>query len=99
MSKGINRFLDEQKQVSTEILEQACDSFSELGNALGLFQQEKRKDAGGEIVDDLVQLLFDLREELRKKKEYELSDDIRARLKEAGLVIEDTAEGPKWKLA
>jgi cysteinyl-tRNA synthetase len=99
MSKGINRFLDEQKQVNTEILEQAYNNFSELGNSLGLFQQEKTKDAGGEIVDDLMQLLFDLREALRKKKEYELSDEIRARMKEAGLVIEDTAEGPKWKLA
>ena len=50
-------------------------------------------------MNDLVQLLFDLREELRKKKEYGLSDEIRARMKEAGLVIEDTAEGTKWKLA
>ena len=66
---------------------------------MGLFQQEKTKDVGGKIVDDLVQLLFDLREELRKKGDYSLSDDIRARMKELGLVIEDTAEGPKWKLA
>jgi cysteinyl-tRNA synthetase len=98
MSKGINRFLDEQKQVSAEILEKVSDSFSELGKAFGLFQQEKTKEIGGKIVDDLVQLLFDVREELRKKGEYGLSDDIRARMKKLGLVIEDTAEGPKWKL-
>jgi cysteinyl-tRNA synthetase len=99
LSKEINRFLDEQKQVNAEILEKVYDSFSELGKALGLFQQEKTKDVGGKIVDDLVQLLFDLREELRKKGDYGLSDEIRARMKELGLVIEDTAEGPKWKLA
>ncbi len=99
MSKEINRFLDEQKQASTEILELAYCNFSELGRALGLFQQKKIKNVGSEIVDDLVKLLVDLREELRKKKEYSLSDEIRARMKEAGLVIEDTAEGPKWKLA
>jgi len=99
MSREINRFLDEQKQVSAEILEQAYDSFSELGKALGLFQQERNKDVGGKVVDELVQLLFDMREELRKKGDYGLSDEIRARMKEAGLVIEDTAEGPKWKLA
>jgi len=98
MSKEINRFLDEQKQVNAEILEQVYDSFSELGKALGLFQQEKTKEIGGKIADDLVQLLFDLREELRKKGEYGLSDEIRARMKQLGLVIEDTAEGPKWKL-
>jgi cysteinyl-tRNA synthetase len=98
MSKEINRFLDEQSQVSTEILEKVYDGFSELGKALGLFQKEKTKEIGGKIADDLVQILFDLREELRKKGEYGLSDEIRARMKELGLVIEDTAEGPKWKL-
>ena len=98
MSKEINRFLDEHKQVSTKILERACSDFSELGKALGLFQKEKSHEIGVQIADDLVQLLFDLREELRTKGEYRLSDEIRARLKELGLVIEDTAEGPKWKL-
>jgi cysteinyl-tRNA synthetase len=98
MSKEINRFLDNHKQVSAKILERIYEDFSVLGKALGLFQKEKTKKIGGKIVDDLVQLLFDVREELRKKREYDLSDEIRARMKEAGLVIEDTAEGPKWKL-
>ncbi len=98
MSKEINRFLDEHKQVSKKILEKAYDDFSELGKALGLFQQQKTREIGGQLADDLVQLLFDLREELRKKGEYGLSDEIRSKLKELGLVIEDTAEGPKWKL-
>lgn len=98
MSKEINRFLAEQKQVNVNVLEQVYDSFSDLSKALGLFQQEKTKDVGGQVTDDLVKLLFDLREQLRKKGEYNLSDEIRARMKEAGLIIEDTAEGPKWKL-
>ncbi|HDQ05110.1 MAG TPA: cysteine--tRNA ligase [Candidatus Bathyarchaeota archaeon] len=98
MSKEINKFLDEQKQLSAKILERAYSRFSELGKALGLFQKEKIRQIGEKIVDDLVQLLFDVREELRKKGEYGLSDGVRARMKELGLVIEDTAEGPKWKL-
>lgn len=99
MSKVINRFLDENKQVNSEILETVFESFSEPGKALGLFQQEKSKDLGEKIANDLVQLLFDLREELRKKKDYCLSDEIRTRMKGLGLVIEDTDEGPKWKIS
>jgi cysteinyl-tRNA synthetase len=98
MSKEINKFMDEHKQVSAKTLETVYDNFSELGKALGIFLQERKKELGGQLADDLVQLLFDLREELRKKGEYGLSDDIRSKLKELGLVIEDTAEGPKWKL-
>ena len=98
MSKEINRFLDEHKQVNNKILEDVLALFSELGTTLGLFQQKKTKDVGEKIVDDLVQLLLDLRDELRQKKDYGLSDEIRDRMKQLGLVIEDTTEGHKWKL-
>jgi cysteinyl-tRNA synthetase len=98
LSKEINRFLDEQKQVSRKLLEKVYGGFSELGKVLGLFQKERTKEIGEKIVGDLVKLLFDLREELRQKGEYGLSDEIRARMRELGLVIEDTDEGPKWKL-
>jgi cysteinyl-tRNA synthetase len=99
MSKQINKFLDEQKQVSIKIIKRLDSSFSELGKTLGLLQQKKTKELGEKIVNDLVQLLFDLREELRNKKAFLLSDKIRARMKQIGLIVEDTTEGPKWKLA
>jgi cysteinyl-tRNA synthetase len=99
MSKEINKFLDEQKQVGNKLLEEVHKNFSELCKVLGLFQREKRREIGAKIADDLVKFLFDLREELRQKGDYELSDEIRARMRKLGLVIEDTAEGPRWKLS
>ncbi len=99
LSKEINRFLDERKQVSSKLLEEIHDAFSELGKVLGLFHHKKSKDINEEFADGLVKLLFYLREELRRKGDYELSDEIRARMRKLGLVIEDTAEGPKWKLS
>jgi cysteinyl-tRNA synthetase len=99
MSKEINRFFDEHKQVSPKTLEKTFQTFSEMCKALGFDKQEKTKDVEGKIVEDLMQLLFELREKLRKKGDYSLSDEIRTRLKESGLIIEDTVEGPKWKLA
>ncbi len=99
LSKEINRFMDEQKQISGKLLEEVHEDFSELGKVLGLFQREKRSDIGGKIAEDLVKLLFYLREQLRQKGFYELSDEVRKRMRKLGLVIEDTAEGPKWKLS
>ncbi len=98
MSKEINKFLDHKKTVNTTVLLKAKEAFSSLGKSLGLFQKKERKEIGERLVNDLVELLFGLREQLRKEGAYELSDDIRAKMKEFGLVIEDTAEGPKWKL-
>jgi cysteinyl-tRNA synthetase len=39
----------------------------------------------------------DIRDAVRKKKDYETSDLIRKRLKELGITIEDSKEGTKIK--
>ncbi|MBD3209778.1 cysteine--tRNA ligase [Candidatus Micrarchaeota archaeon] len=43
-------------------------------------------------------LLISKREEARKQKDYQTSDRIRARLREAGIIFEDKPEGTRWKL-
>jgi cysteinyl-tRNA synthetase len=49
---------------------------------------------GGEsIVDNLVKL----RQELRKAKQWQQADIIRARLDEAGITLEDTPQGTVWR--
>lgn len=97
MSKEINIFLDGQKQLNEEFLEKIYSQFLELGRTLGLFNRKKKEDFGKKSVEDLIQILFDLREKLRKKKDYVLSDEVRKRLNRVGIIIEDTDEGPKWK--
>jgi len=99
LSREINRFLGEQKQVSTELLKKVHGGFLELGKVLGLFQKERAKKVSEKLVGDLVNLLVELRENLRGKGDFGLSDEIRAKLKELGVVVEDTSEGSKWKLA
>ncbi len=99
LSREINRFLREQKQLGTEPLKRAYDGFWKLGKVLGLFQKKRAKKVSEKLVNDLANLLVELREKLRRKGEFDLSDKIRGRLKELGVVVEDTSEGPKWKLA
>jgi cysteinyl-tRNA synthetase len=99
LSREINRFLGEQKQVSTELLKGVYGGFLELGRVLGLFQKERSKKVSEKLVNDLVNLLVELRENSRRKGDFELSDEIRAKLMELGVVVEDTSEGSKWKLA
>lgn len=50
-------------------------------------------DRSGEIID----ILIEVRNELRKRKQYDLADRIRDKLKEKGVELQDTAEGVKWK--
>ena len=49
-------------------------------------------------LSDEVQALVDKREEFRDSGKYQEADEIRDRLdKEFGVLLEDTAEGVKWK--
>ena len=41
-------------------------------------------------------MLIELRQTVRKNKDFATSDAIRDRLKEAGIVLEDRAGGTEW---
>jgi cysteinyl-tRNA synthetase len=51
------------------------------------------------VVDKLVQLLVEARAQARERKDWAQADALRDRLTEAGIVLEDTAEGVRWRLA
>ncbi|MEU9555682.1 cysteine--tRNA ligase [Streptomyces fumanus] len=51
-----------------------------------------------DVVDSLVRLVLDQREAARGRKDWATADAIRDRLSQAGLVIEDSPQGPRWSL-
>jgi len=62
--------------------------------------------AGGETaaalsstVDQLVGLALQQRQDARQRKDYAAADAIRDALAEAGVLVEDTPEGPRWTVA
>jgi cysteinyl-tRNA synthetase len=75
-------------------LKPAQDLFKELTGVLGLKLETSEKAASS--ADAFIDLLLDLRQELRAKKEYQLSDRIRDDLAELGVIIEDTPQGSTW---
>jgi len=48
-------------------------------------------------VEQLIQLLIETREKLRKAKQWQLADTVRQRLTGLGIALEDTAQGTVWK--
>ncbi|HEX3705692.1 MAG TPA: cysteine--tRNA ligase [Mycobacteriales bacterium] len=59
--------------------------------------------AGGEsgltrVVDALVPALLTARQAARERKDFAESDRIRDALADAGVIVEDTADGPRWHL-
>jgi cysteinyl-tRNA synthetase len=51
-----------------------------------------------DVVDALVRVALDQRTAARARKDYAASDAIRDELAGAGIVVEDTADGPRWTI-
>ena len=49
------------------------------------------------MLDDDVERLIEERLEARKNRDFQRADAIRDELKEQGIVLEDTAQGTRWK--
>jgi cysteinyl-tRNA synthetase len=73
----------------------------ELSGILGLFLRPSPPAAPpeGALTGDLLGLLVDLRNRLRKEKNFALADEIRNRLAEMGVTIEDRPDGSRWRIS
>ena len=83
--RDINKGINEEK-ISKKVFKEIKNLINEFGDILGLtFSVVSVKSDS----DELVNILVDVREKLREKKDYELSDEIRSRLNNAGINLED----------
>jgi cysteinyl-tRNA synthetase len=92
LSKFINTARD--NSATDEQLKSAQSTFHELAGVLGLKLEEKQ---GSGDADAFINLLIEVRAEVRKQKLWALSDQIRDKLKELNVTIEDTKDGTKWR--
>ena len=54
-------------------------------------------DVHSKKVDDLLNLILDVREKARKNKDWSTADSIRNDLEKLGFEIQDTSDGPVWR--
>ena len=69
-------------------------TIEKLSDVLGIITERK-----AEVLDSEVEELIAARQQARKEKNFALADEIRQKLLDMGIVLEDTREGVKWKRA
>ena len=84
---------DEQKRTLT----QSVTLLRELAGLLGLFAKAPEKAGGDDgFADALMDLILELREDMRAEKNWGAADKIRDALNALNVVVEDGAGGARW---
>ncbi|KRG14268.1 cysteinyl-tRNA synthetase [Virgibacillus soli] len=90
LAKQGNVYLREEN-TSAKVIKSFLNTFEELFSVLGL------KINQDELLDDEVDQLIEQRLEARKNRDFSLADQIRDKLKEMNIILEDTRQGTRWK--
>ncbi|MEM0119831.1 MAG: cysteine--tRNA ligase [Thermoprotei archaeon] len=69
-----------------------------LNQMLGVLGLELERPSVGQVAEKLIEIILELREEARMRRDYATADKIRLKLAELGILIEDTKEGPRWRV-
>ncbi|MCI8659012.1 MAG: cysteine--tRNA ligase [Lachnospiraceae bacterium] len=70
-----------------DLMERLCD-------VMGIITQRNK-----EVLDEEIEAMIEARQQARKAKNFALADEIRSKLLDMGIILEDTREGVKWKRA
>lgn len=94
LARAINR--EEDAGAPAEAITLAQATLMKLAGVLGLTLREDAGAAHGDIAP-FVELLLDVRRQLRERKQWDLADSIREQLEALGLRLEDTPVGTEWR--
>jgi cysteinyl-tRNA synthetase len=94
LARAINQARDQG--ASTAALQTAQGGLRQLAGILGLRLETRHLD--DHQVGPLVDLLIEIRRELRQARQWELADRIRDRLAEQGIALEDGKDGTRWSI-
>lgn len=106
VNTAVQKAGNEVSGAGREALQRALDLFQDFNGVMGIFQVEpqsgrilldKEVSGGSSLAEGLINLIIEIRQEARKKKDWAAADRIRDGLKELGVVLEDTPQGVRWK--
>lgn len=102
--------LSPQREVSPELLGKVFTLLVDLHEGLKtkdkkiakelevMLKGMKGREVDPEQFEELIEVVLKVREDLRKKKMFDVSDKVRSDLKDMGIILEDKEKGIRWRL-
>lgn len=84
----VESYIKQQRIYDEETIRRSIEFFEIFKKIFGLTLEY----TSGDFEDELIKLLIDVRRKLRERKIYDLSDEIREKLRELGVVLEDSGK-------
>lgn len=95
---AVNKHLDGNEEYDYRALCDAVETFEELGEDVLGFALVGDGEGDVRLLEEVVDLVLDLREQERDSGNYERADDLRDDLEALGVEVQDTDEGPTFRL-
>ena len=82
-----------------DILSQAYKSLVEVCNVLGIYAEEDvASDEHAALTAQLMDLILEVRQDARQRKDWEMADKIRDQLEKLNVELQDSRTGTTWKV-
>ena len=99
----MNQFLagteNQPSQATKALLGKTYNNLAEVCGVLGIYSE--KQDSASENValfNQLLDLIIDLRQDARNRKDWETADKIRDRLKQLDIELKDSRHSTTWKI-
>ncbi len=104
LSREVNTLLNSGQPVMGATLQAIDDLYQTLGSDVLGIRFDGQVPGGpaatdGDLVDGLVRMLIEVRQEARQARDWARADAIRDHLADLGVVLEDGPEGTRWRLS
>ena len=98
LTREINRYVKDHVEIRAEVKKKIIGIAKRLVEDVLGIKMERRKPETDKLVENLMNLIIDIRRQMREREDWKTADEIRAKLRALGLVLEDTLEGTTWKI-
>lgn len=97
-AKEVNRIIASDQKIKKDFFVDVKTFLTKTAvDVLGIMNFDLTVKGGGELEDALIEFLIELRNDAKKEKNFSLADKIRDRMKEIGVVLQDSKEGTAFK--
>ena len=97
LAREANIYLNEVPDKNKEVVKKVLQFYKDFGTTILGLKYFSELDEQEQISKEDVEQLIEERERARKNKDWQAADQIRDKLNSLGVIIEDTAEGARWK--